>query len=136
MAILRFRVARMLPAAGAVQIDPAGTGTQPYVSRRLRKKAPQDWWIVDDGSSATGRFARVAQVLGVYCRQPPGGECGRELQNTVVSSQFKTRLFLKRSLVFSRFPIPLKGRRLKWLCARDPDGAGGHLRAAGCLRTR
>eukprot|EP00965_Chrysotila_dentata_P110754 3659435-Pleurochrysis_carterae.AAC.1 len=27
---------------GAVQIDPAGTGTQPYGSMRLCKKAPQD----------------------------------------------------------------------------------------------
>eukprot|EP00965_Chrysotila_dentata_P043058 1429799-Pleurochrysis_carterae.AAC.1 len=41
-ALRRFRVVRLLPAAGAVQIDPAGTGTQPYVSMRLCKKAPQD----------------------------------------------------------------------------------------------
>eukprot|EP00965_Chrysotila_dentata_P003288 107302-Pleurochrysis_carterae.AAC.1 len=41
-ALRRFRVVRVLPAAGAVQIDPAGTGTQPYVSMRLCKKAPQD----------------------------------------------------------------------------------------------
>eukprot|EP00965_Chrysotila_dentata_P046061 1531499-Pleurochrysis_carterae.AAC.1 len=37
-------------------IDPAGTGMQPYVSMRLCKKAPQDWWVLDDGSTAAGRF--------------------------------------------------------------------------------
>eukprot|EP00965_Chrysotila_dentata_P254441 6211870-Pleurochrysis_carterae.AAC.1 len=44
---------RVLPAAGAVQIDPAGTGTQPHVSMRLCKEAPHDWWVVDDGSTAS-----------------------------------------------------------------------------------
>eukprot|EP00965_Chrysotila_dentata_P129688 4287722-Pleurochrysis_carterae.AAC.1 len=52
----RFRVVRVLPAAGAVQINPAGTGTQPYVSMRLCKKVPQDWWVLDDNSTATGRL--------------------------------------------------------------------------------
>eukprot|EP00965_Chrysotila_dentata_P239182 6202944-Pleurochrysis_carterae.AAC.1 len=51
-----YAVVRVLPAAGAVQIDPAGTGTQPYVSMRLCKKAPQDWRVVDDGPTAAGRF--------------------------------------------------------------------------------
>eukprot|EP00965_Chrysotila_dentata_P010338 336515-Pleurochrysis_carterae.AAC.1 len=31
-ALRRCRVVRVFPAADAVQIDPAGTGTQPYVS--------------------------------------------------------------------------------------------------------
>eukprot|EP00965_Chrysotila_dentata_P162140 5354543-Pleurochrysis_carterae.AAC.1 len=31
-ALRRFRVVREAPAAGAVRIDPAGTGTRPYVS--------------------------------------------------------------------------------------------------------
>eukprot|EP00965_Chrysotila_dentata_P073161 2417670-Pleurochrysis_carterae.AAC.1 len=53
-ALRRFRVVRVLPTAGAVQIDPAGTGTQLYVSMRLCKRAPQDWWVVDVGSTAAG----------------------------------------------------------------------------------
>eukprot|EP00965_Chrysotila_dentata_P121846 4027700-Pleurochrysis_carterae.AAC.2 len=36
---------------------------------------------------------------------------------------------------FSSFPIPPYGRRLKGLCARNPDGAGGHPRVAGCLKS-
>eukprot|EP00965_Chrysotila_dentata_P121756 4024900-Pleurochrysis_carterae.AAC.1 len=55
-ALRRFRVVRVLPAAGAVQIHPACTGTQPYVSMKLCEKAPQDWWVVDEGSSAAGRL--------------------------------------------------------------------------------
>eukprot|EP00965_Chrysotila_dentata_P059432 1972190-Pleurochrysis_carterae.AAC.2 len=46
-----------MPAAGAVQIDLACTGTQTYVSMRLCKKALQDWRVVDNGSSAAGRFS-------------------------------------------------------------------------------
>eukprot|EP00965_Chrysotila_dentata_P262147 6214485-Pleurochrysis_carterae.AAC.1 len=55
----RFRVVRVLPAADAVQIDPAaGTGTQPFLRMRLCTNASQDWWVVDDGSSAAGRFGQ------------------------------------------------------------------------------
>eukprot|EP00965_Chrysotila_dentata_P259538 6213592-Pleurochrysis_carterae.AAC.2 len=69
-AFRRFRVVRVFPAAGAVQIDPAGTGTQPYVSMRLCKKAPQDWCIVDDCSTAAGRF----DPLGSSVTDVQGGE--------------------------------------------------------------
>eukprot|EP00965_Chrysotila_dentata_P015981 528988-Pleurochrysis_carterae.AAC.1 len=35
---------------------------------RLCKKAPQDWWVVDDGSAAAGRFdqpgSSVSDVQG------------------------------------------------------------------------
>eukprot|EP00965_Chrysotila_dentata_P236125 6201144-Pleurochrysis_carterae.AAC.2 len=54
-ALCRFRVVRVLPAVGAVQIDPAGTETQPYVNM---------------SSSAAGRFDQPGSfVTGVQ-----GGE--------------------------------------------------------------
>eukprot|EP00965_Chrysotila_dentata_P074063 2446362-Pleurochrysis_carterae.AAC.1 len=65
-----FQVVRVLPASGEVQIDPAGTGTQPYVSMRLCKKAPQDWWVFDDNSTAAGRFDQPGSSVAVV----QGGE--------------------------------------------------------------
>eukprot|EP00965_Chrysotila_dentata_P027056 898016-Pleurochrysis_carterae.AAC.1 len=30
---------------------------------RLCKKAPQDWWLVDDGSTAAGRFDQPGSLV-------------------------------------------------------------------------
>eukprot|EP00965_Chrysotila_dentata_P201330 6180510-Pleurochrysis_carterae.AAC.2 len=71
------RHVRVLPAAGAVQIDPAGTGTQPYASMKLCKKEPQDWWVVDDGSSAAGSFNQP----GSFETDVQGGEHDRQVDD-------------------------------------------------------
>eukprot|EP00965_Chrysotila_dentata_P111669 3692610-Pleurochrysis_carterae.AAC.2 len=79
-ALRSFRVVRVLPAAGEVQINPAGTETQPAVSMmRLCKKAPQDWWVLDEGSSAAGRFDLPAG--GPSVTATCGGEHDRQVDD-------------------------------------------------------
>eukprot|EP00965_Chrysotila_dentata_P254502 6211896-Pleurochrysis_carterae.AAC.2 len=79
---------------------------------------------VNNPDGLPGLYDQVPRMYRrVTRRQPPGGERGRELRSTVVSSQFTTL-----------FSIPPYGRRLKGLCARDPGGVGGHQRVAGCLK--
>eukprot|EP00965_Chrysotila_dentata_P246755 6207353-Pleurochrysis_carterae.AAC.3 len=47
---------------------------------------------VNKPNGLPGLYDQVPRI-----RQPPDGEHGRELQDTAVSSQFKTLLFLGRS---------------------------------------
>ena len=50
----RFLVKRVLPLASAVQIDPRNTGICDMVSLRHCVKAPDSFWIFDDGHPRSG----------------------------------------------------------------------------------
>ena len=52
----RFQVTRLIPEANAVEIDRRSSTIQPVVSIRQCKKAPDNWWLFDDGSLANGRY--------------------------------------------------------------------------------
>ena len=71
-AMRTFRVVRVIPEAGAIEIDTRKTGMRPVISVRHAEKVPDDWWIFDDGSGASGQseaFTTLADSWGKTKRQ-------------------------------------------------------------------
>ena len=52
----RFRVTRIIPEAAALELDVRGVNIHPVVSVRQCKKAPEEWYLFNDGSPTSGRY--------------------------------------------------------------------------------
>ena len=52
----RFRVVRLIPEAAAVELDVRRTTIHPVVSIRQCKRAPDEWYLFNDGSLSSGRY--------------------------------------------------------------------------------
>ena len=52
----RFRVTRIIPEAAALELDVRGLNIHPVVSLRQCKRAPEEWYLFNDGSLSSGRF--------------------------------------------------------------------------------
>ena len=52
----RFRVTRIIPEAHALELDIRNLNIHPVVSVRQCKRAPEEWYLFNDGSLASGRY--------------------------------------------------------------------------------
>ena len=52
----RFRVVKVMPESNALEIDTRKVNIQPVVSIRQCKRAPDGWYIFNDGSPSAGRY--------------------------------------------------------------------------------
>ena len=69
-AMRTFKVVRLLPKYNAVEIDPDNTSIQPVVSLRHCVKAPREWWVLDDMSTASGIQEEAATSLKAVRANP------------------------------------------------------------------
>ena len=60
----RFRVVRIIPEAAAVELDVRGLTIQPVVSVRQCKRAPDEWYLFNDGSLSSGRYDGPLTLAG------------------------------------------------------------------------
>eukprot|EP00965_Chrysotila_dentata_P175373 5788482-Pleurochrysis_carterae.AAC.1 len=60
-----FRVVEIFPEYNALCVDTRGTGIQPVVKVTSCKRAPEDWWLFDDSSLASGTFAAPATTVAM-----------------------------------------------------------------------
>ena len=60
----RFRVVRIIPEASAVELDVRGLTIQPVVSVRQCKRAPEEWYLFNDGSLSSGRYDGPLTMAG------------------------------------------------------------------------
>eukprot|EP00965_Chrysotila_dentata_P014934 494052-Pleurochrysis_carterae.AAC.2 len=51
-------------------VDTRGTGIQAVVKVTACKRAPDDWWIFDDSSPASGRFDAPATIFAAVRGNP------------------------------------------------------------------
>eukprot|EP00965_Chrysotila_dentata_P159155 5257608-Pleurochrysis_carterae.AAC.1 len=65
-----FRVLEVIPEYNALRVDTRGTGIQPVAKVTACKRAPDDWWIFDDSSPASGRFDSPATSLAAARGNP------------------------------------------------------------------
>ena len=75
-ALRRFEVLDLLPEAQAVRIDPRNTGISDVVALRHCVKAPDSYWIFDDGSPRSGVSDGLPPSL-VVARGNPNEAGGR-----------------------------------------------------------
>ena len=60
----RFRVVRIMPESNSIEIDPRKVNIQPVVSVRQCKRAPEGWYIFNDGSLSSGRYDGPLTLAG------------------------------------------------------------------------
>ena len=69
-AMRTFRVVRVIPEAGAIEIDSRKTGMRPVISVRHAEKVPDHWWIFDDGSGTSGQSAEFTTLADAWGKTP------------------------------------------------------------------
>eukprot|EP00965_Chrysotila_dentata_P083448 2752630-Pleurochrysis_carterae.AAC.1 len=65
-----FRVVKIFPEYNALRVDTRGTGIQSVVKVTSCKRAPEDWWLLDDSSVTSGTFAAPATTVAMARGNP------------------------------------------------------------------
>eukprot|EP00965_Chrysotila_dentata_P034861 1160645-Pleurochrysis_carterae.AAC.1 len=89
----------VIPEYNALRVDTRGTGIQPVVNVTACKRAPDDWWIFDYSSPASGRFDSPATNLAAARGNPY--EVGGQI-NQLDLTQGEPNVFLVNQILEAR----------------------------------
>ena len=124
-----FRVLELLPDSHALRLDVSGHRIQDVVSLRQCKRAPESWWVYDDGSPAAGDFRTPATTTATARGDPReiGGSLTASSHDSDDRDTYSVEWILDAEKFYNRWYY-----RVQWLGYLEPTWtSGATLRDAG-----